>query len=37
MPQHLSEAEMERIREFAQTPVFKREPEQLLPDDAHQE
>lgn len=32
MTEHLSETEMERIREFANTPVFKREPEQLVPD-----
>jgi len=32
MTEHLSETEMERIREFANTPVFQREPEQLLPD-----
>jgi len=32
MPEHLSETEMERIREFANTPVFQREPEQLVPD-----
>lgn len=31
MPEHLSENELERIREFAETPVYKREPEQLLP------
>ncbi|WP_267902795.1 hypothetical protein [Halovenus carboxidivorans] len=32
MPQHITEAEMERIEKFANTPVFRREPEQLLPD-----
>lgn len=32
MTEHLSETEMERIREFANTPVFQREPEQLVPE-----
>jgi hypothetical protein len=32
MSQHITETEMERIEEFANTPVFRREPEQLLPD-----
>ncbi len=32
MTQHITESEMERIEEFANTPVFRREPEQLLPD-----
>jgi len=32
MSEHISENEMQRIREFADTPVFKREPEQLMPD-----
>ncbi len=32
MTEHLSETEMERIREFANTPVFQRDPEQLVPD-----
>lgn len=32
MPEHLSDTEMERIREFANTPVFKRDPEQLVPE-----
>lgn len=31
MPEHLSDNEMERMREFAKTPVYEREPEQLLP------
>ncbi len=31
MPEHLSESELERMAEFAQTPVYEREPEQLLP------
>lgn len=34
MSQHLSDDELERIAEFAATPVYKRSPEQLLPDDA---
>lgn len=32
MPEHITETEMERIKEFAETPVFQREPEQLMPD-----
>lgn len=32
MTQHITEQEMERIKEFANTPAFRREPEQLLPD-----
>lgn len=32
MTQHITETEMERIEEFANTPVFRRKPEQLLPD-----
>jgi hypothetical protein len=31
MPEHLSDREMERMKEFAQTPAYKRDPEQLLP------
>lgn len=31
MPEHLSESELERMKIFAETPVYKREPEQLLP------
>jgi len=31
MPEHLSENELERMKEFAKTPVYEREPEQLLP------
>lgn len=34
MPQHITDTEMERIEEFANTPVFRREPEQLLPESA---
>lgn len=34
MAQHITETEMERIKKFANTPVFRREPEQLLPDSA---
>lgn len=33
MTEHITETEMERIREFANTPVFRRDPEQLMPDD----
>jgi len=32
MVQHISEREMERITEFAETPVYERTPEQLMPD-----
>lgn len=32
MAQHISEREMERIAEFAETPVYERTPEQLMPD-----
>jgi hypothetical protein len=32
MVQHISESEMERITEFAETPVYERTPEQLMPD-----
>jgi hypothetical protein len=32
MHEYLSESEWERIVEFAKTPVYKRSPEQLLPD-----
>lgn len=33
MVEHISEQELERIQEFAETPVYKREPEQLMPQD----
>ena len=32
MVQHISEREMERITEFAETPVYERTPEQLMPE-----
>ncbi len=32
MPEHITETDMERIREFANTPTFRREPDQLVPD-----
>ena len=32
MTRYLSETEMERIKEFANTPEYRRSPEQLLPD-----
>lgn len=32
MSEHITEAEMERIEEFANTPVFRRDPDQLVPD-----
>lgn len=31
MPTHISEQELQRMQEFAETPVYKREPEQLMP------
>lgn len=31
MGDHLSDNELERISEFANTPKYKRSPEQLLP------
>jgi hypothetical protein len=31
MPEHITEKELQRMQEFANTPVYKREPEQLLP------
>lgn len=32
MVQHLSDNELERIAEFANTPTYDRNPEQLLPE-----
>jgi len=32
MTEHLSETELERIQEFANKPVYQRDPEQLLPN-----
>lgn len=32
MAEHITDDEMERIQEFASTPVFRRDPEQLVPD-----
>jgi hypothetical protein len=34
MSEHLSDADLERISDFAQTPAYEREPEQLLPGNA---
>jgi len=34
MLDHFTEEELERIQEFTETPTYKREPEQLLPDQA---
>lgn len=31
MSTHISENELQRMREFAETPAYEREPEQLLP------
>jgi hypothetical protein len=33
MSEFISEEERERIAEFARTPGFKRDPDQLVPDD----
>jgi hypothetical protein len=32
MVKHLSERELQRMEEFARTPAYEREPEQLLPE-----
>lgn len=32
MPEHLTDEEIERMAQFRKTPVYDREPEQLLPD-----
>lgn len=37
MSEHLSERDMERIEEFANTPMYEREPEMLLPNDISEE
>jgi len=34
MPEHLTDQELERMAEFANTPTYLRTPEQLLPEDA---
>lgn len=34
MPEHLSDGDIERMVEFAKTPVHQRSPDQLVPDDA---
>lgn len=34
MLEHISDSELERMNEFAKTPVYARRPEQLLPEDA---
>jgi hypothetical protein len=33
MASHLSAGDLERIEEFAETPMYEREPEMLLPDE----
>jgi hypothetical protein len=33
MPEHLSDGDIERMAEFAKTPVHQRSPDQLVPDD----
>ena len=33
MPEHLTDEEIERMSAFSETPVYEREPEQLLPED----
>ena len=37
MPEHISEKELQRMQEFAKTPVYKRNPEQLLPGTENQD
>lgn len=37
MVEHISEREMERIAEFAETPVYERTPEQLMPEAGSEE
>jgi hypothetical protein len=39
MVDHLTDEELERIREFIETPTYERTPEQLLPEqaDVHEE
>lgn len=32
MPEHITEREMELMAEFADTPMYKRTPEQLIPE-----
>lgn len=32
MPKFISESDMERMAEFAKTPVYMRKPEQLIPE-----
>jgi hypothetical protein len=34
MLEHFTEDELRRMQEFTETPTYKREPEQLLPDQA---
>ncbi len=33
MTEHISDSDLERIAQFVDTPAYKREPEQLLPED----
>jgi hypothetical protein len=33
MTEHISDEELERIAQFAETPAYDRDPEQLVPDD----
>jgi len=32
MLEHITDSDMERIKEFVNTPVYRRDPEQLVPD-----
>jgi hypothetical protein len=32
MVEHITPEELQRMKAFANTPVYKREPEQLMPD-----
>jgi len=33
MPEHLTDEEIERMASFSETPAYKRDPDQLLPED----
>lgn len=37
MSEFISEQERERMAEFARTPGYERDPEQLIPDEEHEE
>lgn len=33
MAEHITHKELQRMKEFANTPAYEREPEQLMPDE----